>query len=98
MSTEADLPDAALSVWHAYSAMQSTKSRHIDALNDIETRFNAVEFAPESERERLRELLEAHDAQVKLFSKANAALKQADASAHRALVNHLASLVNNTQN
>lgn len=84
------VPNSALSAWHAYTAMRSTKSRHVALLTELEARYDDIRFASAGERARLEQLLTAHDAQVKAFKRETVALKERDPDAHAAFIAHLA--------
>ena len=80
------LPDTAHDAWQAYSAMETTKQRHVTLLAGLEDRYGAIARAPQHEAELLDALLHDHDIQVKRFTAEMRALKTADASAHATLL------------
>lgn len=72
--------------WQAYNAMETTKRRHFDLLEIIDSKkknYNIDSTA--ADQHRLRCLLRDHDEQVKRFSAASMTLKNSDAKAHAAL-------------
>ena len=80
------LEGVAADAWQAYNAMESTKRRHYQLLEILDSKKKNYNILPsESEQMRLAGLLRDHDQQVSRFTAASSALKQADAAAHIAL-------------
>jgi len=76
--------------WQAYNAMQATKSRHFELLQVLDAKKKKFNIDPTSDdKTRLAHLLADHDAQVKRFTIASAALKAADTDAHQALFEYI---------
>jgi len=76
--------------WQAYNAMQTTKMRHFDLLQILDSKKKKFNLdATPTEVERLACLLADHDAQVKQFTTASVALKNADTEAHQALFEYI---------
>lgn len=72
--------------WQAYNAMETTKRRHFDLLEVIDNKKKNYNIDPTAaDQHMLRALLRDHDEQVKRFTSASMALKEADAAAHTAL-------------
>jgi len=89
---DADAGDA----WQAYNAMQTTKQRHYELLEALETKKKKFNLdATPRDTVLLEHLLADHDAQVKRFTDASAALKLSNPNAHKTLfeyiglINHL---------
>ncbi|MFT4729530.1 MAG: hypothetical protein ACI9UN_004048 [Granulosicoccus sp.] len=72
--------------WQAYNAMETTKRRHYELLEIIDNKKKNYNIDPTAaDQHLLRALLRDHDEQVKRFTSASMALKDADAAAHTAL-------------
>ena len=72
--------------WQAYNAMETTKRRHFELLEIIDNKKKNYNIDPTAaDHHLLRALLRDHDEQVKRFTSASMALKEADAAAHTAL-------------
>ncbi len=83
----------AASVLTAYNAMETTKRRHITLLEAGTTREKKFGLSPSQlERELLQTLLADHDAEVKGFQRAVAALKAQDREALAAVFAHFAKI------
>ena len=83
------LPESAAAAWQAYNAMETTKQRHITLLAGLENRYGSLAKAHLGETLLLDKLLHDHDLQVKCFTREMAALKEADAGAHAALLAYM---------
>ena len=91
------LDGVAADTWEAYNAMQTTKQRHYDVLQILENKKKKFNLdATESDTALLKNLLSDHDAQVKRFTQASQALKQADATAHQTLFVYIGQVVSLT--
>ena len=92
-SENAARPDALLDAdgpagdaFEAFNAMETTKARHFALLERLDAKRERYGLEPTAtERARLASLLADHDAQVRRFTRAGAALKAADRDAHLAL-------------
>ena len=88
-------PDAVLSgigadAWQAYNAMETTKRRHFDLLEIFDNKKKKYNIDPtDADRQLIACLLRDHDEQVKRFTSASIALKQADAVAHTSLFTYI---------
>ena len=88
-------PDAVLSgigadAWQAYNAMETTKRRHFDLLEIFDNKKKKYNIDPtDADRQLIACLLRDHDEQVKRFTSASIALKQADATAHTSLFTYI---------
>ena len=72
--------------WQAYNAMETTKRRHFELLDIIDSKKKNYNIdATAADQHLLRCLLCDHDEQVKRFTAASMALKEVDALAHTAL-------------
>ena len=82
---DGDGPGAA--AFEAFNAMETTKRRHFELLERLDAKRERYGLGPtEAEAARLAALLADHDAQVRRFTRASAALKAADREAHRAVL------------
>ncbi len=78
--------EAALGLWQAYNAMETTKQRHFDFLTLLENKKKKFNLDPtESDKTLLAQLLRDHDEQVKMFTTESGNLKRSDPAAHVAL-------------
>ena len=81
-----DADGPAADAFEAFNAMQATKARHFELLERLDAKRERWGLDPTAaERAHLADLLADHDAQVRRFTRAGAALKAADRDAHRAL-------------
>lgn len=93
------LDGVAAAAFESFNAMQSTKRRHYDLLQILDGKRVNYGLAPtERESALLNDLLADHDAQVKRFTQASAALKQKDPNAHLALFRYIGVLEQSTDN
>ena len=77
----------------AFNAMQTTKQRHYALLAQLDEKKRRYGLAPSArESARLADLLADHDAQVRRFTLAAAALKRQDGTGHRALFAYIGQL------
>ena len=83
------LPESAAAAWQAYTAMETTKQRHITLLSGLENRYGSLAKAQHAETLLLDKLLHDHDVQVRRFTQEMAMLKSADAAAHAALLAYM---------
>jgi hypothetical protein len=81
------LPAAAQPAWSAYTAMNTTKQRHLGYLQQLEEKYKKYGNPNAEEVSTLNHLLQEHDAQVKAFRKALQAVKVTDGNAYIALIN-----------
>jgi hypothetical protein len=73
-------------VWQAYNALETTKRRHFDYLQALESRRNKYNIEPsDAENQMLAQLLRDHDAQVTVFKLATEALRTSNREAFDAL-------------
>ena len=80
------LAGVACEAWQAYNAMQTTKDRHYQLVQRLDNKKKNYNLDPSAEEQAwLAHFLADHDEQVKRFASASSILKQADASAHKAL-------------
>lgn len=80
------LPAAAKPAWSAYTAMHTTKQRHLHYLQQLEEKYKKYGNPNAEEVSRLNHLLQQHDAQVRAFRKALQAVKATDEDAYIALI------------
>ena len=78
---EADLPVDARHAWHAYLAMRDSKEAYFNLLSEIEQKYNNQGKPTQEESGRLAELLQQHDAGVRAFTEAMAAVAPASRQA-----------------
>jgi hypothetical protein len=77
---------AAGAAWQAYNALETTKRRHFEYLQALESRRNKFNIGPsEAENKMLAQLLRDHDAQVTVFKLATEALRSSNREAFDAL-------------
>lgn len=85
-----ELEGVAAAAWEAYNAMETTKRRHFALLETLDLKKRNYDLDPSPEEARLLGwLLADHDAQVRRFTAASVALKQADTAAHAALFDYI---------
>jgi len=76
--------------WQAYNAMEATKQRHFDFLSYLERKKKNFNLDPtEDDNQVLRQLLQDHDEQVKLFTDQSQSLKKANPETHLALFRYI---------
>jgi len=80
------LPPVAKPAWSAYTAMNTTKQRHLNYLQQLEEKYKKYGSPNGEEISTLNQLLQAHDAQVKAFRKALQDIKTTDENAYMALI------------
>lgn len=82
--------EAARAALLAHAAMETTKGRHFDFMQMLETRKKNFNLQPsELESALLSELLADHDAAVAAFRTESASLREADTDAFSALFAHI---------
>ncbi|OED37045.1 hypothetical protein AB833_25015 [Chromatiales bacterium (ex Bugula neritina AB1)] len=82
-----------------YNAMATTKKRHFDYLQRLESRKKKFNVDPtESENHKLTVLLTNHSEEVQAFKKACEQLKHQNEFAHTALFEYIAGLNNAPDN
>lgn len=87
------LGNQAAVTWEAYNAMQTTKQRHIELLQRLDSSMKKYNLDPTpDDRKLLKHLLADHDAQVKRFTQASQQLKSAHPDAFIALFEYIALL------
>jgi hypothetical protein len=86
---EKGLPEAAQVAWAAYRAMELSKHRHFELLQELEARAQQGQPRRLAETAELQRLLTEHDRQVARFRDAVRALMADDPAAHAALVERL---------
>ena len=74
--TEADLPADARRAWQAYLAMCDSKQAYFSLLSEIEDQSRIPGRPTQEETGRLAELLQQHDARVRAFNEAMAAVTE----------------------
>ena len=89
MEVSVNLPDAAVSAWEAYLAMEKSKQRHLNYLKELAERHGDGSSRTIPESVFLDKLLNAHDQQVKLFRKEMADLVRTDLAAHSQLIDYI---------
>ena len=72
----AALPADARQAWEAYLAMRASKQAYFSLLSDVDEKYKTEGQPTQEESERLAELLAAHDANVKAFNAAMAAITE----------------------
>ncbi len=80
------LPAVAKPAWSAYTAMNTTKQRHLGYLQQLEEKYKKYGNPNAEEVSTLKHLLQEHDAQVKAFRKALRDVKATDGDAYTALI------------
>jgi len=79
--------------FEAFNAMQMTKQRHYALLSRLDEKRSRYGLSASDREQRMLDgLLADHDAQVKRFTRASAALKQRDAEANLALFGYIAAV------
>jgi DUF1365 family protein len=71
---EADLPVDARRAWQAYVAMRESKEAYFSLLSEIEQKYRNRGEPTQEESGRLEVLLQQHDAGVRAFTEAMAAV------------------------
>jgi len=88
-----DTRAAAAPALQAYNAMESTKRRHFDYLNLLESKRKKFNLQATSEESALlASLLEDHDDAVKNFKTCSLELKGSDSAAYQSLFEYIALL------
>ncbi len=88
-------PDLILSgvggdAWQAFNAMETTKRRHYELLEILDSKKKNYNLDPsDKQRAQLANLLKDHDEQVQRFTVASNELKLANAEAHLSLFQYI---------
>ncbi len=76
--------------WQAFNAMETTKRRHYELLEILDSKKKNYNLDPsESQKADLANLLQDHDEQVQRFTAASNELKQTDSDAHLSLFQYI---------
>jgi len=74
--TGAALPADARAAWEAYLAMRESKQAYFSLLSEMDEKQQAGRQASREESDRLAELLQRHDTNVRAFNQAMAAITE----------------------
>lgn len=74
--TDAALPTDARAAWDAYLAMRDSKQAYFSLLSEIDEKYKTAGEPTAAETDRLADLLSRHDANVKAFNEAMAAITE----------------------
>ena len=84
-----NIPDGARSAWDAYLAMEKSKQAHFNALEALETKYQAGGNRTLAEEMKLQNLLAQHNHRVQAFRSLTRELHTSDLIAYQALIQQI---------